>query len=68
MKRAVIRLPSEVVDHLDRLAEELRLAHPENSYSRASVVRAMISSGLALADAHDDRRLDIAQRAARSAK
>ena len=46
MKRAVIRLPSEVVDRLDRLAEELRLAHPEERYSRASVVRALISSGL----------------------
>ena len=47
MKRAVIRLPNEVVDRLDRLAAEMRVAHPEESYSRASVVRALISTGLA---------------------
>ncbi len=67
MKRAVIRLPSEVVDRLDRLAEELRAAHPEQSYSRASVVRALISSGLTLAEAQEERLLDVARRAARTA-
>ena len=65
MKRAVIRLPSEVVDRLDRLAEELRVAHPEESYSRASVVRALISSGLALAETQKDRLVEVAVRAAR---
>jgi hypothetical protein len=48
VKRAVIRLPREVVDRLDHLTEEMRVAHPDESYSRASVVRALISSGLAL--------------------
>ncbi len=48
MKRAVIRLPNEVVERLDRLTAELRVAHPQESYSRASVVRALISSGLVL--------------------
>jgi predicted DNA-binding protein len=67
VKRAVIRLPSEVVDRLDRLAEELRAAHPEQSYSRASVVRALISSGLTLAEAQEERLLDVARRAARTA-
>ena len=67
MKRAVIRLPSEVVARLDRLAEELRVAHPDESYSRASVVRALISSGLTLAETHHERRLDVARRAARTA-
>jgi predicted transcriptional regulator len=67
MKRAVIRLPSEVVDRLDRLAEELRVAHPDESYSRASVVRALISSGLTLAETHEERLLDVARRAARTA-
>jgi hypothetical protein len=64
VKRAVIRLPSEVVDRLDRLAEELRVAHPGASYSRASVVRALISSGLTLAGAHRDRLLEDARRGA----
>jgi len=64
VKRAVIRLPSEVVDRLDRLAKELRLANPEESYSRASVVRALISSGLTLAETHQGRLLEVARRAA----
>jgi predicted transcriptional regulator len=67
MKRAVIRLPSEVVDRLDRLAAELRAAHPEESYSRASVVRALISSGLLYTATHEERRRDVARRAARTA-
>ncbi len=67
VKRAVIRLPSEIVDRLDRLAEELRAAHPDESYSRASVVRALISSGLILTEGHEDRLLDVARRAARAA-
>jgi hypothetical protein len=67
VKRAVIRLPNETLVRLDRLAEELRAAHPEESYSRASVVRALIASGLMLAERHEDRRLDVARRAARTA-
>jgi hypothetical protein len=66
VKRAVIRMQSEVVDRLDQLARELRTAHPGQSYSRASVVRALISSGLALAEAQEERRLDVARRAART--
>jgi hypothetical protein len=66
VKRAVIRLPREVVDRLDRLAEELRVAHPGESYSRASVVRALLACGLTLAETHDDRRIEVARRARRS--
>ena len=66
MKRAVIRLPSELVDRLDRLAGELRVAHPEQSYSRASVVRALIISGLTLAESKEERLLELARRAART--
>ena len=65
MKRAVIRLPSEVVDRLDRLTEALRAAHPDERYSRASVVRALIFfGGLTLTD---ERLLDMGRRAARTA-
>jgi hypothetical protein len=67
VKRAVIRLPSEVVYRLDRLTEELRLLRPDESYSRASVARALISGGLSLAEGHQDRLLDMARRAARTA-
>ncbi len=67
MKRAVIRLPSEVVTRLDRLAEEMRIAFPDESYSRASVVRALIAGGLKQAESHHDRLLDMARRAARTA-
>ena len=49
------------------LAEELRLLRPDESYSRASVARALISGGLRLAEGHQDRLLDVARRAARTA-
>ena len=65
MKRTVVRLPNEVVDHLDRLAAELRLARPAESFSRASVVRALVLGGLALAETGNERFLDVARRAAR---
>jgi predicted transcriptional regulator len=67
VKRAVIRLPDEIVDRLDRLADELRAAHPDESFSRASVARALISSSLLLAEGNEDRRLEVARRAARAA-
>ncbi len=66
MKRAVIRLPNEIVERLDHLADELRAAHPEESYSRASVVRALISGGLALAETTEGLRR-LLRPAARSA-
>jgi hypothetical protein len=65
VKRAVIRLPTDLVERLDLLAEELRVAHPEETYSRASVVRALLVSGLSLAEAHADRRVHLALGAAR---
>ena len=46
MKRAVIRLPSEVVERLDRLAAELHAADPALRLSRAAVVRALLATGL----------------------
>lgn len=45
MKRAVIRLPSEIVDRLDQLAEELTASQPGKKFSRASVVRVLIARG-----------------------
>jgi hypothetical protein len=50
MKRAVVRLPSEVVVRLDLLAQKLRAAHPERTVSRAAVVRALVGSALAVAE------------------
>ncbi len=66
MKRAVVRLPNEILERLDRVAAELRAAHPEESYSRASVVRALIFGGLALAETKDGLR-HLLRPAARSA-
>ncbi len=51
MKRAVIRLPSEIVDRLDRLAEELTASSPGQKFSRASVVRVLLSRGFGAVDA-----------------
>ena len=45
VKRAVIRLPSEIVDRLDRLAEELTASVPGKKFSRASVVRVLLARG-----------------------
>ena len=45
MKRAVIRLPSEVVERLDQLAEELTASVPGKKFSRASVVRVLLAHG-----------------------
>jgi len=50
MKRAVVRLPSEVVVRLDLLAQKLRAAHPARAVSRAAVVRALVGSALAVAE------------------
>ena len=58
MKRAVIRLPPEVVVRLDRLVAEMRAAHPGDACSRASVVRALIASGLTLAETHRETLLE----------
>jgi predicted transcriptional regulator len=46
VKRAVIRLPSEIVDRLDQLAEELNTAFPGKRFSRSSVVRLVLSRGV----------------------
>lgn len=46
MKRAVIRLPVDLVDRLDLLTRELRREHPGESYSRASVARALLAGAL----------------------
>ena len=54
VKRAVIRLPPDVVDRLDELAHKLRAAHPGRGCSRASLVRALITSGLAVAEVEDE--------------
>lgn len=46
VKRAVIRLPGDVVDRLDQLAEELSAAAPGQRFSRSSVVRVLLVRGL----------------------
>jgi hypothetical protein len=55
MKRAVVRLPSEIIERLDRLAARLRAAHPGGgrgrggggrSCSRANVVRVLLAGEL----------------------
>jgi hypothetical protein len=51
VKRAVIRLPSEIVDRLDRLAEELTASSPGKKFSRASVVRVLLSRGFGAVEA-----------------
>jgi hypothetical protein len=45
VKRAVVRWPSEIVDRLDRLAEELSASLPGKKFSRASVVRVLLARG-----------------------
>ena len=57
VKRAVIRLPSEIVDRLDRLAEELTASVPGKKFSRASVVRVLLARGF-VAVAADREQLD----------
>ena len=57
MKRAVIRLPSEIVDRLDRLAEELTASVPGKKFSRASVVRVLLARSFG-AVAADREQLD----------
>jgi hypothetical protein len=56
VKRAIIRLPSEFVDRLDRLAEELTASSPGKKFSRASVVRVLLARGFG-AIAADHRQL-----------
>jgi len=51
VKRAVIRLPSEVLVRLDRLARKIQAAHPTRAVSRAAVVRALLASALDVAEA-----------------
>lgn len=54
MKRAVIRLPSEFVDRLDQLASELSASMPGKKFSRASVVRVLLSRGFGALAADPD--------------
>jgi hypothetical protein len=46
VKRAVIRLPSEVLGRLDQLAEQLNAACPGRRFSRAAVARILLTRGL----------------------
>ncbi len=55
MKRAVIHLPSEIVDRLDQLAEELTASVPGKKFSRASVVRVLLSRGFGVIAANRDQ-------------
>jgi hypothetical protein len=54
VKRAVIRLPSEIVDRLDQLAGELSASMPGKKFSRASVVRVLLSRGFGALEADPD--------------
>lgn len=58
MKRAVIRLPPDVVHRLDQLTHKLRVAHPGRGCSRASLVRALITSGLAVAEVEGEGKIE----------
>lgn len=50
VKRAVIRLPSELLSRLDQLADRLNAACPGRKFSRASVARIVLTTGLGLLD------------------
>ena len=53
MKRAVVRLPPDIIERLDLLAARLRAGHPGRpgrSCSRANVVRALIAGELDAAE------------------
>lgn len=54
MKRAVIRLPSEIVERLDLLASELSASMPGKKFSRASVVRVLLARGFGALAADPD--------------
>jgi hypothetical protein len=55
VKRAVIRLPSQVVDRLDQLAAELSAQSPGRRFSRAAVVRILLAKGFGAVEADRDR-------------
>jgi len=55
VKRAVVRLPSEIVERLDMIAQKLCTASPDRAVSRAAVVRALIAAGLEVAEADPAR-------------
>jgi hypothetical protein len=65
MKRAVVRLPPEIVNRLDQLATRFRAAHPGRSCSRAAVVRALIAGELAVVEQGGDRLDELERRAIR---
>jgi hypothetical protein len=65
VKRAVVRLPSEIVNRLDQLAARFRAANPGRSCSRAAVVRALIAGELAMAEQDGDKLDEVARRAIR---
>ena len=51
MKRAIIRMPHDVSDRVDRLTEHLGATHPGTRFSRAAVVRALLSKALEVVEA-----------------
>jgi hypothetical protein len=55
VKRAVIRLPVELLVRLDKLVTRLSAARPGRRFSRASVVRALLSTGLGLVETRGAR-------------
>ena len=65
VKRAVVRLPPEIVHRLDQLAARFRAAHPGRSCSRAAVVRALIAGELAVVEQGGDRLEELGRRAIR---
>ena len=67
MNRAVVRLPPELIAHLDALAHRLRAANPGRSCSRAAVVRALVREELAVIEEREENFDALAQRM-RSAK
>jgi hypothetical protein len=55
VKRAVIRLPSEILGRLDQLAEQLNSACPGRRFSRASVARILLTMGFCRLDMEGGR-------------
>lgn len=55
VKRAVIRLPVEILARLDQLVARLSEARPGRRFSRSSVARALLSTGLGLVETRGAR-------------
>jgi hypothetical protein len=67
MRRAVVRLPPELLARVDALAARARVAHPDRSFSRAGLVRALVTAMVTIVEQDDERFEEIARRVSRHA-